>query len=150
MIAVDIFEVPMSKNHYLLVVQDYFTKWAEAIPQQDQTAAQIATELIKLFSVFRHPDIVHSNHGRTFESAIVAQTLELSSLTQQPTTPRVMVWWNISICHYCCFYACMLTSKKNGNDIYLWSCRLSVQQHMYLLAVPQSCLCLAVNHSGLL
>ena len=39
-IAVDILEVPMSTNGncYLLVVQDYFTKWAEAIPLRDQTA----------------------------------------------------------------------------------------------------------------
>ena len=34
MIAMDILEVPMSYHHnkYLLVVQDYFTKWAMAIP----------------------------------------------------------------------------------------------------------------------
>ena len=38
MIAVDILEVPISSNNnrYLLVVQDYFTKWAEAIPLPDQ------------------------------------------------------------------------------------------------------------------
>ena len=41
MIAVDILEVPVSSNNnrYLLVVQDYFTKWADAIPLIDQTAA---------------------------------------------------------------------------------------------------------------
>ena len=40
MIAVDILEVTMSTNgnRYLLVVQDYFTKWAEAILLRDQTA----------------------------------------------------------------------------------------------------------------
>ena len=52
MIAVDVLEVPLSlnNNRYLLVIQDYFTKWAEAIPMPDQTAARITTELVKLFS----------------------------------------------------------------------------------------------------
>ena len=38
MLAVDILQVPMSMqgNQYLLVLQDYFTKWAEAISMPDQ------------------------------------------------------------------------------------------------------------------
>ena len=41
MIAVGILLVPLSTNNnqYLLVVQDYFTKWAEAVPLPDQTAS---------------------------------------------------------------------------------------------------------------
>ena len=40
MIAVDILEVPLSvnNNRYLLVVQDYFTKWAKAIPIHNQNS----------------------------------------------------------------------------------------------------------------
>ena len=43
MLTVDILEVPLSShsNRYLLVVQDYFTKWAEAFPMPDQTAKRI-------------------------------------------------------------------------------------------------------------
>ena len=44
MIVVDILEVPLSVNNnsYLFVVQDYYTKWAEAVPLPDQTAARIS------------------------------------------------------------------------------------------------------------
>ena len=48
MVAVDILEVPVSfnKNRYLLVIQDYFSKWADAIPIPNQTADQITKELV--------------------------------------------------------------------------------------------------------
>ena len=74
MIAV---EVPLSPNNnrYLLVVQDYFTKWGEAIPLPDQTAVPITGELIKLFSIYGYPEILHSDQGRNFESSILAETL---------------------------------------------------------------------------
>ena len=76
MIAVDILEVPLSSRNssYLLVVQDYFAKWADATPLPDRTAARISAELVKLFSVFGHPEILHSDQGCNFESAILTQT----------------------------------------------------------------------------
>ena len=65
MIAVDI----LDNNIYLLVVQDYFTKWADARPLPDQTASRITTELMDLFTTIGIPECVHSNQGRNFESA---------------------------------------------------------------------------------
>ena len=64
MIAVDILKVPLSANNnrYLLVVQDYYTKWADAIPLPDQTAVCITGELVKT-STFGHPEILHSDLG---------------------------------------------------------------------------------------
>ena len=54
MLAVDVLEVPISGhgNRYLLVLQDYFTKWAEALPMPDQTAERIVRALIDIFSRF--------------------------------------------------------------------------------------------------
>ena len=77
MIAVNILEVPVSKNNnrYLMVVQDYFTKSAEAIPLQNQTAVCITEELVKLCTTYGLPEIVHSDQGRAFESTILRQTL---------------------------------------------------------------------------
>ena len=66
MIAVDVLEVPLlvNNNRYLLVVQDYYTKWADAISLPDQTAARITGELVKIFSIFGHPEILLSDQGR--------------------------------------------------------------------------------------
>ena len=88
MIAVDILEVPLSTNNnwYFLVIQDYFTKWAEAIPIQDQRAACIARQLTKLFSTYGQPEILHSDQGRNFESTLLAQTLEAFCVQKSRTT----------------------------------------------------------------
>ena len=52
MVAVDILQLPQScqNNKYLLVIQDYFTKWVEAIPLPDQTANWITRELVHVFT----------------------------------------------------------------------------------------------------
>ena len=65
MVAVDILEVPVTQhnNCHLLVIQDYITKWVEAILIPDQTAKRITTELIKVFSYYGLPDILHSDQG---------------------------------------------------------------------------------------
>ena len=84
MIAIDILEVPVSSknNRYLLVIQDYFTKWADAI----QTASRITAEIIKLCSVMGLPDIIHSDQGRNFESMIFCQMLEAFNVQKTHTT----------------------------------------------------------------
>ena len=78
MVAVDVLIVPVAQkgNCYLLVVQDYFTKRADAIPLPDQSACTITTVLIKLFSVLGMPDMVRSDQGHNFESTILKQCLE--------------------------------------------------------------------------
>ena len=88
MLAVDILEVPVSykNNRYLLMVQDYFTKWAEAIPLRDQTAARIMEELVKLFSTLGIPEALHSGQGQNFESTILKDTLEAFGVRKSHTT----------------------------------------------------------------
>ena len=88
MIAVDILEVPVYRNNnrYLLVIQDYFTKWAEAIPLPNQTAVVITTELVKLFSTLGIPEILHSDQGRSFESTLLKQTLDAFGINKTRTT----------------------------------------------------------------
>ena len=88
MLAADILEVPVSRqNHrYLLVVMDYFTKWVEAIPLHDQTAASITKAIIKICSSFGVPSILHSDQGRNFESHMLHQMLQAFGIRKSRTT----------------------------------------------------------------
>ena len=88
MLAVDVLEVPMSShgNRYLLVLQDYFTKWAEAIPMPDQTTERIVRVLIEVFSHFGIPEILHSDQGRNFESTILKKTCSAFGIVKSRTT----------------------------------------------------------------
>ena len=88
MVAVDILEVPLSHNNnrYLLVIQDYMTKWVEAIPIPNQTAKRTTTELVNIFSRYGLPDILYSDQGRNFESTIVLQTLDAFGVAKSRTT----------------------------------------------------------------
>ena len=68
MVAVDILQLPLScqNNKYLLVIQDYFTKWAKAIPLLDQTVNRITRELVPVFTRFGLPAILHPDQGANF------------------------------------------------------------------------------------
>ena len=112
MLAVDVLEVPQSTagNHYLLVVQDYFTKWAEVFPMPDQTAKRITNILISLCARMGLPRIIHSDQGRNFESATYILTKAGISrvpsfskpcrhLVSTSPTPVLIIhketeWWN--------------------------------------------------------
>ena len=88
MLAVDNLEVPVSCNNhrYLLVVMDYFTKWADAIPLRDQKVTTIADAVIKLCSKFSVPDVLHSDQGRNFESSLFHQVLQVFGIHKTKTT----------------------------------------------------------------
>ena len=88
MLAVYILEVPVSRNNhrYLLVIMDYFTKWADAIPLRDQKATTIADAVIKVCSSFGMLDILHYNQGRNFESILFHQLHQAFGIHKTRTT----------------------------------------------------------------
>ena len=88
MVAVDILEVPLSIQgiRYILVIQDYFTKWLEAIALKDQTAVTITKELIVVFGRFGMPQFLHSDQGRNFESTLLRSTLKAFGVEKTRTT----------------------------------------------------------------
>ena len=88
MIAVDILSVPVSAkgNNCLLVVQDYFMKWADAIPLPNQKAITITKALVNLFATMGIPQIVHSDQGQNFKSTVLKQTLDVFGIRKSHTT----------------------------------------------------------------
>ena len=58
-------------NRYLLVVMDYFSKWAEAYALPNQKAKTVATTVVNEFVCrFGVPLELHSDQGSNFESAV--------------------------------------------------------------------------------
>ena len=88
MVAVDILIVSLSTNNnrYLLVLQDYFTRWADAVPLPDQMAGCIVTALIKFFCTYDPPQLLHSDQCWNFESTILTQVLQAIGIRKSRTT----------------------------------------------------------------
>ena len=88
-IAVDVIEVPINSkgNRYILVVQDYFTKWLESFPMSDQKADRIVELLKSLFCRVGIPSILHSDQGRNFESLLMSKMCESFGIKKTHTTP---------------------------------------------------------------
>ena len=89
-VAIDIFgPLPRSKrgNRYILVVMDYFTKWAEAYPLRNQEAETVATIIVEQF-VCRYgvPLSLHSDQGTNFESKVFQTMCRLLGINKTRTT----------------------------------------------------------------
>uniref|UniRef100_A0A3B4WPR7 Integrase catalytic domain-containing protein n=1 Tax=Seriola lalandi dorsalis TaxID=1841481 RepID=A0A3B4WPR7_SERLL len=67
-----------SKNRYILVVGDYFSKWTEAFPLPNQEASSIAKVLKEEWVCrFGVPRSIHSDQGRNFESTLFRELCRL-------------------------------------------------------------------------
>ncbi|XP_026022288.1 uncharacterized protein LOC113021785 [Astatotilapia calliptera] len=76
------------RNRYVLVIQDYFTKWTEAFPIPDERAATVA-EVVASEWVCRYgiPQALHSDQGRNFESDVFQGVCSLFGIDKTHTTP---------------------------------------------------------------
>ena len=137
MIAVHILEVALSVNNnmYLFVIQDYFTKWTEAIPLHNQIAAAITTELIILLAKFGIPDTLHSDQGRNFESALMKQTLEAFGVHKLKTTAYHPQGDGIIKRFNRLFRQLLLTYVEQETD---WECFLPLVLHAYRTTIHSS------------
>lgn len=75
-------------NRYLLVLVDYFTRWAEAYPLPDQQAETVARTLVGEFVCrFGAPLELHSDQGRQFESCLFQEVCRLLDICKTRTSP---------------------------------------------------------------
>lgn len=77
-----------NKSVDVLVVTDHFTRLACAYPCPNQTAKTVARVLWNnFFSVYGFPARLHSDQGANFESALIAELLQLAGVEKSHTTP---------------------------------------------------------------
>ena len=91
-IAVDILgPLPITKrgNRFVLVIGDYFTKFAEAVALPDQEAETVARAVVEEF-ICRYGAArqLHSDRGSNFESSLFQHVCKLLNIDKTRTTPR--------------------------------------------------------------
>ena len=74
-------------NSYILVVADYFTRFAEAYPIPKQEAMTVARRLVDEFFRFSAPEQLHSDQGRNFELAVITEACRLLGVDKSRTSP---------------------------------------------------------------
>lgn len=90
-IAIDVagpFPLTESGNRYIVVVQDYFTKWPEVFATPNQEAQTVAKKVVEeVICRFGVPLELHSDQGRNFESTLFQEMCKLLGINKTRTTP---------------------------------------------------------------
>lgn len=90
-IAIDVagpFPVSEDGNRYIIVVQDYFTKWPEVFATPNQEAHTVAKKLVQeVVCRYGVPMEIHSDQGRNFESGLFQEMCSLLGMHKTRTTP---------------------------------------------------------------
>jgi len=75
-------------NRYILVLTDYFTKWACAFPLPDAEASTCMRAMYDgFFAQFGLPRQLHSDMGKNFESKLFHELCQITGITKSRTTP---------------------------------------------------------------
>ncbi|CAG2194873.1 unnamed protein product [Mytilus edulis] len=86
-----------NKNKYILVITDYFSRWAESYPMPDQEAETVTRIFVSEFIArFGLPRQVHTDQGRQFESHLfrsLCQTFKMDKTRTTALHPKVTAWW---------------------------------------------------------
>ena len=89
LVALDFVKVDRGKGGMedILTITDGFTKWAQAIPCQNQLAVTVAKKLRDhWFTIFGIPTRLHSDQGQNFESALIKELCTLYGIRKSRTT----------------------------------------------------------------
>ena len=77
-----------SGNSYILLITDYFSKWAEAVPMPNMEAATVAQGFMDQFiTKFGVPAQIHSDQGRQFTSKLFQEMCTILEANKTQTTP---------------------------------------------------------------
>ena len=75
-------------NKYILVAEDYFTRWLESWPIPNQETKTVAEKLLnEMFFRFSLPDQILSDQGWQFESALITELCNVLQIQKSRTTP---------------------------------------------------------------
>ena len=75
-------------NVNILVLSDHFTRWRDAIPIPNGTAAIVAQVLDdRVFTYFGLPERIHTDQGAQFESQLMAELCAIWGVEKSRTTP---------------------------------------------------------------
>ena len=90
LVCIDFLSLERSKGgqEHILVITDYFTRYAQAFPTRNQLAKTTARVLFDQFIVhYGFPARIHSDQGRNFESAVIKELCSIDGVQKSRTTP---------------------------------------------------------------
>ena len=98
-VGMDFKEMDMSKagNKYVLVIQDYLTKWPEVYAVPDRKAETVAKCWMDFIWKHGVPNRIIHDRAAEFLSEVLQETARLVGVSQLPTsggTLRLMDWWS--------------------------------------------------------
>lgn len=76
-----------SKNKYLLIVVDEFSRYPFAFPCADLSSATVVSKLREIFCLFGTPGYIHSDRGTSFASQELKSFLDSLGIASSRTTP---------------------------------------------------------------
>jgi hypothetical protein len=83
-----------SGNRFIIIYQDYFSKWVEIFAARQHTAEVVAEILVKeIISRYGVMEKLHSDQGREFESQIYQEICRIWDIKKTRTTPYT-AWSN--------------------------------------------------------
>ena len=86
-IGIDIMELPKTANRYVVVMQDFLTKWSLVFPVPDQKADRLARLIVdELLPLFGVPEALLSDHGANLLAHVMQDVCTLLGIQKLNTT----------------------------------------------------------------